>query len=243
MATVVTDLAESLFASRDTGGADVTIDNIRIGSTTSYDAVSTATALRDPNPEVFRGDAISLTSNQGNVVTSVPIDLEGALTGREVGYFSGNNLIILTSTAGQNVFVKAANTSAILSLVYEYFGTGSPTNLNTQVQINVPLKATRDVALAGTDNNAYMTSLRTKESIDENVPDASVTDKGKIALLPTTTAGSTGDENTRAMTLDGAKAFIGHYIQDGTGDLTQAILNGMPDGGVYLKRSDTAVTF
>ena len=167
MALVLTDTARRLFAARDAGGASPVIDNIRIGTGTNYDAAPSAKGVTDTNPTIQAFAESDFSVNQRNIVLTIRVEERGALTATEIGFYDAGNLIFLWSTAGENIFVKAANTNAVVALGYTYMGSGVPTNLTGDVTINVPAKASRDTAVAGTDDDDYMTALRVKEAIDE----------------------------------------------------------------------------
>lgn len=284
MAVVVTNTGKARFTARDAGGPNVIIDNIRIGSVTRYDAVATATAIRDTNPVILSMDDIDINASEGDSVTiAIEIIDNRAITATEVGFYSGNDLIILSASADRNQFVKAANTTSLYSLVYTYLGDGEPVDLSVTVTINVPMKATDALIDAKTDDTAYMTvrgvikaiadnteplsGLTPQElwaavypAIDDNfhegegiditysgtgvtfeAEDASVTNKG-IVELETTTQTRDASQTDQAATGPGVKALVDHRIQIGITDITQNIFDGMPDGGVYIKRSTTAIT-
>lgn len=183
MAITFTKLAEQRFAARDAGGPEVHIDNVRVGNTVSYDATGDETALKDPRPVRYNLDQISLTANEGRVVSIVELDYAPAQRGQEAGFFDGNDLLIIWSTQGENVFLKAANTQAIISLVYRYRGRGTPTALEAVVNLAAPAKASRTVALQGQDDELYMTAYTTAQAIAAStIPDARIDRKGKVEL-------------------------------------------------------------
>lgn len=165
MALTFTDLARNRFASRDLGGPDVFIDNVRVGATQAYDATGAETTLRDPGPARYDLERQSLTANQATVVINNPLDEGALLVAKEVGYFDGDDLIIVWSTAGEDVFRKAANARAILSLVYRYRGSGVPQDLTGDVNVTIPLKADDAIIDAGGDDERYMTIRGTVRAI------------------------------------------------------------------------------
>ena len=166
MAAIFPLVARGAFAARDAGGPDVMANGLWIGRTERYEPSDTAVGLRDPNPIKLSFPATSLTANQGTVVLPVTVPSASAITGLEVGVFSDNTLLILWSEPARNVFVKAANVQAIISIVWEYLGEGTPGGLELSVNVNLPLKATATEVEAGLNNTKYVTPLGFKTALD-----------------------------------------------------------------------------
>lgn len=197
MAIVFTDLARQRFAARDAGGADVMVDNVRIGNTVSYDATPNRVALMDPSPVRYNIGQVSLTANEAKVAINTSLDYAPAQRGREVGYFDGGDLLALWSTAGQNVFSKAANTRALLTLIYRYVGQGTPTELTADVNVSTLVKADDTVIDAATDDERYMTIRGVVRAIGNwwrtaTVPVSKLVGTIAVSSLPKGTTTGTG---------------------------------------------------
>ena len=134
MGSVFTDQALALMAAADVSGdhTHATAVGVRIGTLAAgdrYDATADRTALVDPTPMVFDMQAIDLVGSGPRVNYHVVIALLAALTGSEVGFYNAAGiLLLLWADQADDVFVKAADTNALITVVYEYTN-GVPTGL------------------------------------------------------------------------------------------------------------------
>ena len=166
MGIIITNRARTLYAARDAGQrSGVTIDSIQIGNTVAYDPDPAATALMDPTPNVIDMDGFDTTAAEPVVQLTTELNVDVAITGKEIGFFAGNELIFLWSDAGRNAFVKPEGEQAIITLLYSYEGQGTPTNLTPTVTITALVKASTTDAQTGTDDNKFMTALKTAQAI------------------------------------------------------------------------------
>lgn len=159
MPNVLTDRGKVLFAARDLpGGADVRINNIRVGQGVSYDATAAATGMRDPNPIRYDLPDTAFEAAESTVAVNFIFEGDITITATEVGYFSDDDLIYLNATAGFVLFVKAQETNAAATLFYRYTD-GEPMGMTFMYTVSIPPKASVDEVQAGTDDLKYVTAL------------------------------------------------------------------------------------
>ena len=156
--TVGTDL----FAEHHSAGTGFSYDSIEIGTLAAASVVDAAlddTMLQDTAPVVITG---AMPSNSGPTVQfDISIVSASALEITEIGFFSGDTLVIYWATANTVIASKAANTNSLISLSYTLGQDGAPGTPTLTVAAN-PL-ATMAQATAGTSNATLMTPLRTEQ--------------------------------------------------------------------------------
>ena len=122
MAAVVTTEGLALFAKHFADGTELIINSVQIGTLGSadrYDAVVANTALVDTTPTLY--DTVIDAKNEGaRVVYTVSFSGTSAVVGSEVGLFSGSSLVFLWADQSANVFSKAVDSNALISIVVEY---------------------------------------------------------------------------------------------------------------------------
>lgn len=152
MGAVFTDVALALMAASDITGTPVEATQVKYAQLPAgdrYDATSDAAALLNANPTVLDMDALDLAGSGPNVNYNISVQTMAAATGSEVGIFDAQDrLLILWANQADDVFVKAANTNALISIVYQYTN-GVPTGLTVTLQaaaIATPAQETADEA-------------------------------------------------------------------------------------------------
>ena len=201
---VWTNVGRGLFAARDAGGSAVTIDNMRLGKTTSYDPTASQTALQDPSPVRVDFKPVAITATGGIVSIPVPYTLDSPITLKEVGFFSGDNLIVVRSAAdGSEDRALAANQLNYLTLTYEYSGSGTPTTPQITVTVNVPQKATNTDVDTETNDSKWTSVLKVYRAIGR-----------RLSNLPTTVteALTTLASNDRLVVTDVSDTNASKYI-------------------------------
>jgi Chaperone of endosialidase len=139
------------------------------------------------------------------------------------------------SYVDQHIAEEQAAAAAAAQTVSNHVTNTSNPHKTTATQIglgnvqNLPL-ANQQEAEAGQANNRYMTPLSVKQSILINVPEASDSAKGKVALNIGTTAGD--DTNALdALTATGWNSLV----SSGTNNAVKASLRGFIDSETYLR--------
>ena len=162
---VFTTAGLALFASKMAASETLIIDSIKVGSLAAqqrYNAHAGVVNLVDSRPLVLITD-FTMNDSGPNVLVSFSITSSGELTANEVGLFSGTTLVLLWAKTGADLFVKGADTNALISLGF-VFSNGVPSNPDFTVSPN-PI-ATAAQARAGTSNDTLMTPLLTKTAIE-----------------------------------------------------------------------------
>lgn len=185
MGAVFTNGGLALFQARFVAQMPLIIDSIEIGTLAAadrYDALATMVDLMDATPLVLNTN-IDINGSGPQVEIGINIVVDQAVTGSEIGFYSGNTLVILWANQADDVFTKGADAHGLLALGFQYTnGVPSALTLNVSQQ---PI-ATQAQAVGGLLNTVLMTPLRVAQYVT-----------GKLATLA---QAQLGVDNTVLMT-------------------------------------------
>ena len=129
MAAIFTTAGLAAMQAAYASGTAVIINRIAIGTllpAQRYDALAGQTSLVDPSPVDLTAHNWNLAGSGPTVQYQISIDTPPALTGSEMGFFSGSTLIVLIANQSGDLFTKAQDANALFAFGFTWVN-GTPT--------------------------------------------------------------------------------------------------------------------